>query len=599
MSVLITCPNCQKKLKVEEANLGRKIKCPACATVFAADTAAPVEDIAEAPRRAAKTAPRDIDEDEEEVRPRKRARDEGDEDEPRRPAAKRGREDDDEDDRPRKSAGKKSRRFDDDDDDDRRRRPAKSGGGAGMVLLILGGVGLLLCGGCAGVSYWLWLRGNEAVQGAMAEAEAQQREAKEKAAARGPIGVAPPNNAPGGMPKEEKRKEEKPKPRDEEKPFYVAEQTFADLMYDKEQETFATYVKQPLQMVGIARKVTLTPDGLVNEVFFEPQVEDLKTHEKKVFSINCRIPKPVPKANAPVGAMVTVRGRLTGASKGLATLNECVVVSAGAAPNLPEKPPEKPDKPANQPLEVTAQKFAQEMADNENEPFRRYNKQLLQLEGTVSRVASVRRMGISAVFFDLMVDDKKTGMKKTFTINCRIPQPVPTGDKNRPVVGKTVVIRGDLTEGTRDSATLNDCVVVRAESAPAPPEKPEKPGTELVKVKAVDLGKELYEEKQEAARRYFNRPLQVEGVVHQQTTGGDGGIAEIAFQLEVKDDKTGIMKPFLVVCKFSKPLPAGDKAAGLTAGKTVTVRGKLGEVSYIGKKATVNECVLVEPEKSP
>jgi hypothetical protein len=61
---------------------------------------------------------------------------------------------------------------------------------------------------------------------------------------------------------------------------------------------------------------------------------------------------------------------------------------------------------------------------------------------------------------------------------------------------------------------------------------------------------------------------------------------------------TGMMKPFVIQCKFSNP-PAGDQAAELAVGKTVVVRGKLGGVSYIDRRATLNECALVSPGASP
>jgi predicted Zn finger-like uncharacterized protein len=452
MTATVACPNCQNRLRVEEAVLGREVKCPACATVFTAEAAAlPAEDeVQPAPPRPARTAPRPpADED----------------DRPRRPAARRGR-DDEEDDRPARSATRRPRRVDE-DDEPRGRSAKKQGSGAGTVLAILAGVGLLLCGGCGAAAYWTWLKINEgaqAVRGAMTSWEAElatAQQAREKAATarQEPGGKAGPAPAPRG--------DEKSKP-PEEQPLYASEQQFADAMFDNEQQAFGNYVRQPLQLTGTVRQVATSPDGLVNEIFFEPQVEDLKTHQKKPFKINCRIPKPVPRSSAAVGARVTVRGRLTGGSKESATLNESVVVGAVAPPPQPERP-NKPDKPGDQPMVV----------------------------------------------------------------------------------------------------------------------------------KAEDLARELNEGKQTAYARYARQPLQVEGVVHQQTGGAGGSIAEVAFRAEVKDDKTGTMKPFLIQCKFGPPLPAGDKVAELAAGKTITIRGKLTSASYVDRRATLDNCVLVESGKSP
>lgn len=459
MSATVTCPNCQNTFEVEGAALGRKVKCPGCATVFATEaTVLPAEDeVQAAPVRPARTAPRaPADESE-------------DNDRTRRPAARRRREDDEEDDRPGRSAARRPRRAD--EDDDRRGRPAKKEGpGAGTVLAIVAGVGLLLCGGCGAVAYWGWLKVNEgaqAVRGAMTSLEAElatAQQARQKAATarQEPGGKAGPAPAP--------RPDEKPKP-PEEQPLYASEQQFADAMFDNEQQAFGNYVRQPLQLTGTVRQVATSPEGLVNEVFFEPQVEDLKTHQKKPFKINCRIPNPVPRSSAAVGARVTVRGRLTGGGKESATLNECVVVGAAAAPPQPAKP----DKPL----------------------------------------------------------------------------------------------------------------------------KPDKPGNEPLAVKAEDLAKDLNERKEAAYARYARQPLQVEGVVHQQTGGAGGSIAQVAFQTQVKDEKTGTMKPFLIQCKFDTPLPTGDKVADLAVGKTITIRGKLVLASYVDRKATLDNCVLVESAKSP
>ena len=107
MPTLISCPECAGKLRVAEALLGKKVRCPTCKVVFVAeDPAAAVEELdeleelVEEPRQRKSTRFRE-DEDEEEDRPRQR----------RRPVDED--EDDDYDDRPRRR-----RRAEDDEDED-------------------------------------------------------------------------------------------------------------------------------------------------------------------------------------------------------------------------------------------------------------------------------------------------------------------------------------------------------------------------------------------------------------------------------------------------------------------------------------------------
>jgi hypothetical protein len=425
MSAIVSCPTCQKYLKVDEAVLGKKIKCPTCGAVFT--TSAPV---AAAPP------------------PEKTARRERDEERPRTPA----RDDEDERERRRRGAQRRRRREDDEEEERSPRPRGKANGSTGTVLLVIGGVVLFLCAGCGGLSYYIYAKINEGVrtvQAAMTDAQARMATEAEARAKTATVRDVPAPTKPGP---------EKPKP-PEDQLLYASEQQFADAMFENENEAFGRYVRKPLQLTGVVRKVTVTPLGGVSEIFFEPQVEDLKTHQKKPFAINCRLPQAVAQASALVGGTVTVRGRLTGGSKTSATLNECVVVST-IGPTSP--PPGNPAGPGHQP----------------------------QL------------------------------------------------------------------------------------------------------IKADDFGKTLYEGQQAAFREYARKPLIIEGVVHQQTPGPGGAVAEVVFQTEVKDKKTGTMQPFLILCKFATPLPGGDKAADLAVGKTVTVRGKLSQYSAIGKKATLTECAL-------
>src|SRR5262249_22824925 len=84
MSDTITCPSCQRTLRVPESLLGQLVKCPTCQQTFTAALGGDANG-AEAPPKKAGTPP---------PRPRER-----DEDEPPRPAR---REEDDYEDRPRR-----------------------------------------------------------------------------------------------------------------------------------------------------------------------------------------------------------------------------------------------------------------------------------------------------------------------------------------------------------------------------------------------------------------------------------------------------------------------------------------------------------------
>jgi predicted Zn finger-like uncharacterized protein len=135
-SELVSCPECQRKLRVPEDLLHKLVKCPTCGQTFTADPAAlpppppPPED---RPARPSKVS-RDDDEDEEDDEDRSRRR---------RRSSRRDRDDEDDDDRPRRRRSRFSRDDDDVDDDDddrprrRRRHYAPHRGGAVLTLGVL------------------------------------------------------------------------------------------------------------------------------------------------------------------------------------------------------------------------------------------------------------------------------------------------------------------------------------------------------------------------------------------------------------------------------------------------------------------------------
>jgi len=132
MPEVVTCPQCERKLRVPQDLLGKKVKCPTCGTTFTAEAggAASLPDEEEAPRPSRRSAaPPPEEQYEEEPRPSRRA-------------PVRSRRDDDEDD------------DYDDEDDDRPRRSVRRRrrSGAAQDAVNGPGVGLIVTGvlGCVG-----------------------------------------------------------------------------------------------------------------------------------------------------------------------------------------------------------------------------------------------------------------------------------------------------------------------------------------------------------------------------------------------------------------------------------------------------------------
>ncbi len=157
MPVVVNCTKCQKKLKIPDELLGKKVKCPTCSAVFTAEASEAVAEDRPAPRPAAKKPPveedddvpapkakrKPVDDDDDEevsAKPSKRkVVDDDDEDEPPKKMSKRKSDDDDDDDAPKKKS--KRGRDDDDDDDDDDDRPSKRRGNLkphrGLIVLLL------------------------------------------------------------------------------------------------------------------------------------------------------------------------------------------------------------------------------------------------------------------------------------------------------------------------------------------------------------------------------------------------------------------------------------------------------------------------------
>ena len=143
MPEVVICPYCEKKARVPDSLLGKKVKCPGCGKAFQAEpskpAAPPPPSREEKPRRqeeAEELTDFEVvdepekrrsrrEEDEDDDRPRRRSRrdDDEDDDRPRRRSRRDDDEDDEDDDRPRR----RSRRDEDEDDedDDRPRRRSR------------------------------------------------------------------------------------------------------------------------------------------------------------------------------------------------------------------------------------------------------------------------------------------------------------------------------------------------------------------------------------------------------------------------------------------------------------------------------------------
>jgi predicted Zn finger-like uncharacterized protein len=159
---LVSCPECQRKLRVPNDLIGKQVKCPTCGQTFKADPAAqapaPPPPAAEGkPARTSKVG-RDKDDDDDRAVARRRARDdEDDDDRSRRRSRSRRDDDDDDEDRPRRRRSRYSRDDDDDDDDDddpRRRRRDLAPHRASTVL-VLGILSLFFFGIILGPMAWI------------------------------------------------------------------------------------------------------------------------------------------------------------------------------------------------------------------------------------------------------------------------------------------------------------------------------------------------------------------------------------------------------------------------------------------------------------
>jgi hypothetical protein len=124
MPEIVSCPNCQRRSRLPDALIGKKVKCPQCKEIFTALVAGPPTAKTEAVKSKKDDADPGyevVDEDEGDGKPSRRRRSDDDDDDERvadRPRSRRRSDDDDDEDDERVT--RRRRRFsrDDDDDDD-------------------------------------------------------------------------------------------------------------------------------------------------------------------------------------------------------------------------------------------------------------------------------------------------------------------------------------------------------------------------------------------------------------------------------------------------------------------------------------------------
>jgi hypothetical protein len=163
MPEVVTCPKCQRKSRVPDNLMGKRVKCPGCNEVFTAEAAAAPpppkpqrkadEDDRETYRTEDERRRRRSDDDDEDERvsdrPRRRGRDDEDEDEDR-PRRSRARDEDEDDERVTRRRGRYGRDdYDDEDDEDEdedegRPRGRRRSGVATDWLRVHRGLGLVL-----------------------------------------------------------------------------------------------------------------------------------------------------------------------------------------------------------------------------------------------------------------------------------------------------------------------------------------------------------------------------------------------------------------------------------------------------------------------
>jgi predicted Zn finger-like uncharacterized protein len=123
MPTVISCPSCQKQLKVPDELIGRQVKCPGCKETFTAQAGAPPAAVQEEPEPPPRRRPAPPPEEEEEA--------------PRRPA----------------------RRAAQDEEEEHPSRRRRSGGAAlqphrGVMILVLGILSIVCCG-FLGIAAWM------------------------------------------------------------------------------------------------------------------------------------------------------------------------------------------------------------------------------------------------------------------------------------------------------------------------------------------------------------------------------------------------------------------------------------------------------------
>jgi hypothetical protein len=148
MPEVVTCPSCDRKLRLPDDLLGQEVKCPTCGTTFLGEVGPP-----KPKARVEEKKPAEDNEPTYRLESKRRSRRSRDDDDDDRPSRRRSRrDDDDDDDYDDDRRSRRRRRYDDDDDPwARRRYLTPHRGGSVLTVGIIGLVVSILCCPLVGV----------------------------------------------------------------------------------------------------------------------------------------------------------------------------------------------------------------------------------------------------------------------------------------------------------------------------------------------------------------------------------------------------------------------------------------------------------------
>jgi hypothetical protein len=143
-----------------------------------------------------------------------------------------------------------------------------------------------------------------------------------------------------------------------------------------------------------------------------------------------------------------------------------------------------------------------------------------------------------------------------------------------PSTPKTEIAKKDLPKKERDKKDLGKKDEGKKSEPP-------------IVIAPEKLAQELADDIVKNYPRYYNKTLQIRGVIHKRSES-KGSIARVDFQAKIKDPKTGKADEWIIFCGLKPPIRSSD---ALAEGKTVTIRGKLSAAG--NGQATLLDCEIV------